>query len=309
MTFVLARVLLLSFCVIRAVLCEFQLFSENHLPWRSYHSPYSSDCRISSLWRRFPELFQGQTTEQPHNFTATYFEREALELGGLLDYFYPGITVEFYPAYETSQSTRGYQVLLRKNRQTTCLVIVIPANSFVERVTQELFPMTGSTHYRISYISLPPSLPGNSINQGYFNVDEAIESQVHHVVTGRFGDYRPAGRHTAPADWIATIHYMVNSYENGTGQSLDVVFSRPPSVYNFRRFQVALVPVEDYIQIQIDVTTDFWHVFPDVRPGHYRISVKPLDDYFSVAGQCLCYHDNKLCTNCLTSETEIFTVG
>ena len=54
---------------------------------------------------------------------------------------------------------------------------------------------------------------------------------------------------------------MVNSYENGTGQSLDVVFSRPPSVYNFRRFQVALVPVEDYIQIQIDVTTDVSDLF------------------------------------------------
>ena len=73
---------------------------------------------------------------------------------------------------------------------------------FQEKVTQDLFPMTGSTHYRISYISLPPSLPGNSVNQGYFNVDETIESQVHHVVTGRFGDYSELFRSTVELQWF-----------------------------------------------------------------------------------------------------------
>ena len=64
----------------------------------------------------------------------------------------------------------------------------------------------------------------------------------------------PGGRLPAPADWIATISYEVKLYENGTGRMLDVAFSRPPPVYNFRRFQVALVPEEDYIDTQIGVT-------------------------------------------------------
>ena len=51
------------------------------------------------------------------------------------------------------------------------------------------------------------------------------------------------------------------------------------------------------------------HVVANCVFHFLSFQVKPLDDYFSVAGQCLCYHDNKLCTNCLTSETEIFTVG
>ena len=88
-----------------------------------------SDCRISSLWRRFPGLFQGQTTEQPHNFTATYFEREALELGGLLDYFYPGITVKFYPAYESKNihcATTSSQSSRCVDGDTTLFQLCVP---------------------------------------------------------------------------------------------------------------------------------------------------------------------------------------
>ena len=66
----------------------------------------------------------------------------------------------------------------------------------------------------------------------------------------------PGGRYPAPADWVAVIHYMVTGNQNGTSQSVDVVFSRSPDHYNFRRFQMALVglPEEEHLEIQVDVT-------------------------------------------------------
>ena len=48
---------------------------------------------------------------------------------------------------------------------------------------------------------------------------------------------------------------------------LDVAFSRPPPVYNFRRFQVALVPEEDYIDTQIGVTTTVSARISDIGSG------------------------------------------
>ena len=57
-----------------------------------------SDCaNTTTLSSRFPELFHGHTQEQPYNFTVTYYEKEALELGGWRHYFYPGITIELFP--------------------------------------------------------------------------------------------------------------------------------------------------------------------------------------------------------------------
>ena len=58
---------------------------------------YISDCSPAAIVARFPELFRGVDQEFPENFTVTYNEREALELGGRRNYFYPGINIELYP--------------------------------------------------------------------------------------------------------------------------------------------------------------------------------------------------------------------
>ena len=52
-----------------------------------------------------------------------------------------------------------------------------------ERVEQELFPLTGTTHYRVSVASLS-TLPGDDDH-----ADDITGHQVYNVVTGKFGIY------------------------------------------------------------------------------------------------------------------------
>ena len=99
----------------------------------------------------------------------------------------------------------------------------------------------------------------------------------------------PGGRYPAPADWVAVIQYMVNEYQNGSGQSLDIVFSRPPDHYNFRRFQVALVglPEEENIEIQVDVTNNVSKLSRDAAYIENELCVKRGPRSASELPRCL----------------------
>ncbi|XP_052801876.1 uncharacterized protein LOC128232398 [Mya arenaria] len=263
---------------------------------------YSNDfgCSLPNKQIRFPELYEtvsdaSRVLSPPINFSATYLEKEAN--GGAPGVFYPGILDSFFESdYYNSEritSTRGYEISVGRIRSRMCFVVQLDEQwPREDLITVELFPMLGMTHYRVH----ATTLPGTYAEQGTDVID---------VATGKW-ELNKNLLSPPPALWSPEIRYLVPG--NASGKEVEIVFSRPPPEYGFKRYEIALASKTDVNAINVVVTSQFFYIFYGITPGEYKVMIRPIDEYFSVSDRCLCSLGNGACANCLTTRLETVTV-
>lgn len=294
-------VIFLSTLVFSLARSEFQILHHQRLsPWITYYSPDDNDCSEKGRFEQFPHIYSTHndssiTIGSPLNFTVDSFNREALELGGKKNYFYPGVAISFYPPQYGFESVTGYEVLLRRNRGCVVMDFTNTHWSQEKRIEVELFPLYGLVHYQLTLSSLP-------------KYNETSQSETSHFTTGQYAKYRNVDRSLPPsANWYADVAYdiitaMVTG--NATTSSIEIVFSKPPVQYNFELFEITLVPKDGGSNVRRAKTPKLFHVFENVPAGKYKVMIKPVDEFFSHAGRCLCRQADGACSNCISATME-----
>ncbi|KAH3890206.1 hypothetical protein DPMN_014278 [Dreissena polymorpha] len=269
----------------------------------NYMVYYSKDCSETRKLARFPETYEVENKSirrlsAANDFNATYFEREALDLNGSVDFYYPGILVQFRVPDVSSydEKPRGFEINLQSHKGLTCFVVQNKTTwTPNEEVEIQLFPLEGMTLNRVFVTSLPK----------YDVTDQT--SDVIEVATGQWQQYINSSKEPeASATWSPKIRYEV--HEEVSARSVEVVFTRPNAAYHFRRFEVALISKQSITDVHVVTTSNFHHTFAHVTPGEYKIMFRPIDEYFSIFGLCLCRLDNGACSSCLTTRIESIQV-
>lgn len=285
---------------------EFRLLNDQRVPpWTTYYSSGSQDCSTEGLRQSFPNIYgingaTELTIGPPYNFSVTSFEREALELGGLKNVYYPGGLVSFFPPVYGAENVEGYEILLHRSRGLVCVIMDFTGRNWPSQnqIELELFPLSGLTHYQLTITSLP-------------KYDENQQSNLTDLVTGVFGYYKTRDDVLPPsANWYASVRYYVINDENvNDTRSLEIVFSRPPPEYNFESFEIVLVPKEGNSEIRKAKTSNLFYVFEAVPQGDYKIMMWPVDPFFSQNGRCLCRQYNGACSNCVSTVVETVIIA
>lgn len=298
--------LLVFVVVVSPCFSEFQvLHTQRVTQWITHYSMDLADCSDSFKNLHFPDLYRVQNWFRvpigiPRNISVIPVDREAQELGGLRNYYYPGVIVSFYPpvAVESSSRVQGYELTLNSYQGHVCLIMDFSDLHWSEedKIDLELFPLFGLTHYQLTVKGLP-------------EMSESRRSDIIHFTTGPFNKFRSPNRTLPPsANWYADMAYhVITTYDesnNSTRRSIEIVFSRPPPQYSFELFEITLVPRADSSGIRRAKTTRLYHVFDSVRSGSYKVRIKPVDEFFSHSGRCLCRLSDSACSNCISAEME-----
>ncbi|XP_048749519.2 uncharacterized protein LOC125661524 [Ostrea edulis] len=255
---------------------------------------YSADCTKKSIEDRHPSLYRrnGVGLGTP-NLTIVTTDRNRGPRGPFSD-----VNITIYPdqisgghAFEVGlDSVKGWRYLLVTSKHK-----VTPSDGKQAR-TGFSFPLKLNMYTNITVWSLPKS----SSSRPARDLIQAGEKSLY-----------PAENSSL---WNTKIFYK--KHENH--QLLNVQFQPAPESFGIRYYDIQLRNVTSRINGISDRTTTHAMMefsrspwinvkFKDVKPGEYRINVKPFDDLSEDNRRCRCKRNGD-CFPCTSTETETFNI-